>query len=63
MRIRWTALTIFAAVAALAVPQAASQFRPARAHAAVLGELIDAGYIAQHAQETQHARHDADHEQ
>jgi hypothetical protein len=55
MKIRWTALTILAAVTALAVPQAASQFRPAapRAHAAVLGELIDAGYRAQH------ARHEA----
>jgi len=61
MRIRWTALTIFAAVAALAVPQAASQFRPARAHAAVLGELIEAGYRAQdahHAQHAQQAHHD-----
>ncbi|HLL76137.1 MAG TPA: hypothetical protein VK421_12835 [Pyrinomonadaceae bacterium] len=50
MKIRWTALTIMAAVAALAVPQAASQFRPsgARAHAAALGELINAGYVAQH---------------
>ena len=69
MRIRWTALTIMLAVAALAVPQAASQFRPARAHAAALGELIDAGYVARHAQhdrQGQHAQtahHDADHEQ
>ena len=61
MRIRWTALTIFAAVAALAVPQAASQFRPARAHAAALGELIEAGYRAQdahHARHAQEAHHD-----
>ena len=68
MRIRWTALTIFAAVAALAVPQAASQFRPsgARAHAAALGELVDAGYRAQHHRQGQHAQqahHDADHDQ
>lgn len=66
MKIRWTALTIFAAVAALAVPQAASQFRPARAHAAALGELIDAGYRAQHAQHAQqarHAHHDSDDQQ
>lgn len=64
MRIRWTALTIFAAVAALAVPQAASQFRPARAHAATLGELVGGGYRAQHGpQQAQHARHDSDEHQ
>jgi len=60
MKTRWTALTILAAVAALAVPQAASQFRPARAHAA-LGELVDAGYVARNARhEQQHAHHNAD---
>ena len=59
-KIRWTAFTILVAVAALAVPQGASQFRPARAHAAVLGELVDAGHVARHAQhDQQHARHDA----
>ncbi|HEY9284434.1 MAG TPA: hypothetical protein VIP46_13340 [Pyrinomonadaceae bacterium] len=63
MRIRWTALTIFAAVAALAVPQAASQFRPARAHAASLGGLVEAGYRAQDGQQAQHARHDSDEHQ
>jgi hypothetical protein len=65
MRIRWTAFTILLAVAALAVPQAASQFRPAaaRAHAAALGELIDAGYRAQHAQHDQHALRDDDQDQ
>jgi hypothetical protein len=68
MKIRWTALTILAAVAALAVPQAASQFRSSgagsRAHSAVLGELIDAGYRAQHAaQHVLHAQHGADEDQ
>lgn len=67
MRIRWTAISILLAVAALAVPQAASQFRPARAHAAAFGELVATGYRAhhapQHAQHTQLARHDADDDQ
>jgi hypothetical protein len=68
MKIRWTVFTILSAVAALAVPQAASQFRPAaaRAQAAVLGELAEAGYRAhgaQHAQHAQQAHHDDDGEQ
>jgi hypothetical protein len=58
MRIRWTALTILSAVAALAVPQAASRFSPARAHAAVLGELAETGYRSHHA--AQHAGHGDD---
>jgi len=49
-------------LAALAVPQVASQFRPAvpRAQAAALGELVDAGYRAHRAQ---HALHVGDENQ
>jgi len=72
MKIRWTALAIMTAAAALTVPQAASQFNAtaAHAHAAVSGELAVAARQEQHdghgngdQQHGAHGKHAKDYDQ